>query len=480
MRPPSYKLPSPGARVGPFRVEGLLGRGGYGTVYRARWRRRDYALKFIRPESPDWKAWAERELAIHLRMHLHHPNLVRFHSCGRWPDTAEGMVYFATEYVPGQPVDRWGEASRTAREVAGLLLGISRALEVAHAAGVLHRDVKEDNILVRQADGRPVLVDFGVGTYPEAPRITRLPLPPGSWMYRTPEAVRFWQDHLGEPGSPRYRFSATDDLYPLGVISYRLLTGRTPYSPEEDRLMRELFTVVPAAPDVLNPRVPRVLSEVCMRLLAKTPEARFREAKALSAALEEALRGADAAWEVPLREGGEETEAGGTWARWRQAWREMDWTGKRARVGLAVVGLGALVAAGVGLLAAERTPPAEVLVRGLVEPVPVEREVWEVPTWAEPGQEVASPWKPPEGGEGAESPGVATPVPVASATPSKGETRMKKKVPGTQAEKERRETAPPGPMRCSPWPPPPTWPVPVPRSARSPRPRRARLVPSRP
>jgi serine/threonine-protein kinase len=191
--------------------------------------------------------------------------------------------------------------------VAALVLKLSRALGRVHEAGVLHRDLKDDNVLVRTADGEPVLVDFGAGTLPGMPRVTREALAPADLRFRSPESVAFFLRKSRQPGE-RYRYAPTDDLYALGVLFYALLTDVYPIDGAEPLMLTEILSCQPLPAHEMNERVPRELSDVCMRLLEKQPEARWASTGALCAALEAALKQAegDAAWDVPLCLGWEE------------------------------------------------------------------------------------------------------------------------------------------------------------------------------
>jgi serine/threonine protein kinase len=265
-------------------------------VYRARRGGRRYALKLI----PLWglAEWAEREVVILLR--LKHPNLVRIRGHGQWPDEAPQFFFIAMDFVEGRRLDVWAqEENPSAREVVRKVLGVARGLGAAHRARVVHRDLKESNVVVRESDGEAVVVDFGAGGYESAPSITGGVLPPGTPEYRAPEAWRFQQEHGDEPGRS-YQPGPSDDLYALGVVLYGLLTGRRPFLPDEAEGVEAVLHRAPKSPHVLNPRVPRALGDVCMRLLAKEPEERHPSAEALVAELEALLAQADASWDVAL------------------------------------------------------------------------------------------------------------------------------------------------------------------------------------
>ncbi|RKH92054.1 serine/threonine protein kinase [Corallococcus sp. AB045] len=296
MRPPPAIL-APGAEVLGYTVERQLGQGGFGTVYLARNAGQPFALKLLYlPRSGER---VEREVSILLK--LHHPHVVSLQGYGLWPPREPRFAVIVMEYVDGPSLDLWAhEENPSARQVTRVLVDVARALAATHAAGVLHRDVKEANIMVRASDGPAKLVDFGVGDYTGARDLTVDILPPGTPEYRAPEAWRYFRQHARVLGA-RYEAGTADDLWALGVVFYWLLTGRRPFDGDDDpSFIEAVLTQTPALPHEVNERVPHALSDVCLRLLGKTPETRTPSALAVVAALEEVLRGADAAWDVPL------------------------------------------------------------------------------------------------------------------------------------------------------------------------------------
>jgi len=439
-------LPPVGTSVGGFILEEVLGQGGYGTVFLARRGGCLFALKFI--SLPQAGEWARRELDVMLR--LEEVGGVGLKGHGFWPDEEPRFLFIAMEYVPGEELYDWAMHNNP-HAVSGVdvLLELARELAVVHSAGVVHRDIKGDNVLVRHADGLPVLLDFSVATYPGAPRVTGQEVP-GCREYLSPEAVRFNHEHAPEE---RYPASAADDLWALGVLAYKLLTATWPFQGHDAvETERRILHARPEPPHVRNPRVPRALGEVCLRLLEKEPSARYPDADAVVAALEEVRRGADAAWRVPLceawgpdaatteRQGPLSMERLG--ARWK---RLVDYERRHPRRGLPRLalpfegtrpsrgrtvgqGMRGVVLAGMGLLCAGHARPVSLSAPPSV-PV-VSRVTSRVASWGLTsevvfrGQEVA-PWgKPPEG-DGSAAPGwAATPAPVASATPPK-DTRVK-------------------------------------------------------
>ncbi|PTL83767.1 serine/threonine-protein kinase [Vitiosangium sp. GDMCC 1.1324] len=463
--------PAPGLRVDGYRLEARLGEGGQGSVYRARRGGRLYAIKFFFLASNDW-AWRELEIRLRLRR----VGSLEMLGCGVCPPTRPRFVYLVMPYVRGRPLYDWArEKNVTARDAARMVREMARQLVDVHAAGVVHRDIKGANVLVRKKDGMPVLVDFGVGTYVGAPEITNPMALPGTRHYRSPEALRFRRERAGDHSPAR----TSDDLWALGVLLYWLLTGSHPFDtadPREDEgaLADIILKHEPEPPHVRNPRVPRALSELCLRMLEKSLQARFPDARAVCAELEAVLAEADGTWDVPLCEawGPEEAttpqEEGLDLGDWLDKARRLKLYARlhprrgrpyplaeastipgppeapppgergnaadtsataepprtRGRPWRTVAWVGAALALGlVGLI---------VLLRSPAIPAPEEpsttSEVFSAPTMLEvtkPGQEVASESKPPEVGGGAAPSRDTTPAPVASATPRKDGTRVK-------------------------------------------------------
>jgi len=281
-----------GEEIAGFTVEGPLASGSFGAVYRARRGTQRFAIKLV-PRGPR----GDREVDALRR--VPHPNVVGFHGYGLWPHEEPRFLVLALELVEGRPLDVWAqEENPSALElVREVLLPLVHTLGEVHASGVVHRDVKESNVLIRDADGQPVLVDFGAAGYEGAPRLTAV-LPPGTPEYRSPEALRFARE---DEGTGSYPAGPGDDLWALGVTLYFLLTRELPFGDRQrPDLNLAILQETPTPPHVLNPRVPPVLSALCLYMLEKAPEARYADAEALEEALEEAVDRADDTWRVPL------------------------------------------------------------------------------------------------------------------------------------------------------------------------------------
>jgi serine/threonine-protein kinase len=292
-------LPQPGESVGGYRILSPVGKGGFGTVFKAERDGQLFALKVLRQGG--LHARARREIATLLL--LRHPSVVGFVGTDWWQQAGTGFLVIVMEWVEGVPLDVW--ASRfnpSALDVVAKVLLVARTLRDAHYAGVLHRDVKLDNLLLRLKDGVPVVVDWGLGVYPGAPSHTEPGrMPPGTPEYRSPQIVRYPFD--SDWGSDPYEPSQGDEQWALGVVLYWLLTDWLPFgSREVGGLYQRIEHEPPLAPVLRNPRVPEELSALCLRMLEKEPGARFESDVALCAALEEAqARGrGEASWQVPL------------------------------------------------------------------------------------------------------------------------------------------------------------------------------------
>ncbi|MFY0575927.1 serine/threonine-protein kinase [Cystobacter fuscus] len=246
-------LPQPGAMVGAYRIIEKLGRGGSGHVYKAERGGRFYAIKVL--DTLEEGGWSRRELAAMLRLSL--DNVVRFKSFDRWPDAEVGYPCIVMEFVPGPSLEDWAwRFNPSVRAVLRVFHKVVMALEDIFELGVLHRDVKASNILIREHDGEPVLIDFGFSAVRGDPMRT-VPgmLPPGTPEYRGPEAVRFVR---GETRALTYTYGLSDELWAAGVLLYWLLTDTLPFGSRNtpglnDRIRLE----TPLAPHVLNPGFPR-------------------------------------------------------------------------------------------------------------------------------------------------------------------------------------------------------------------------------
>jgi serine/threonine-protein kinase len=295
--------------VGTFRILEVLGAGGFGRVFKAERDGHLYALKMaLRPASAEQPAEDEdvdgrlaREAAF-LASRRHNPHLLPVLAMDFWPH-ARGYRYLVTPYVEADTFTEWcGKARPSAARLVDVFSELVRAVADLHQHGVHHRDLKGDNILVSREEARPLLIDFGGAHLPGVSTLT-VGLPPGALHMLPPEALAFLRSEVWKEGV-RFTGGMAADLYALGHLLYEALTDCHPFDPKlsPDELVAAIETVVPRAPHYINPRVPRVLSDIAMRLLSKRPEERYESAEALWRALWEAAKAGrkSRAWKVPV------------------------------------------------------------------------------------------------------------------------------------------------------------------------------------
>jgi serine/threonine protein kinase/tetratricopeptide (TPR) repeat protein len=258
-------------------IEGILGRGGMGVVYKARQLslKRTVALKMILAG-----AHAGPDLLARFRMeaeavaHLQHPNIVQIYEIG----DQDGLCYFSLEYVDGGSLAaQLAGGPRPPEDAARYVEVLARTMHYCHQKGIVHRDLKPANVLLT-AEGTPKVTDFGLAKQLEGDAgQTRSGAVIGTPSYMAPEQAA---------GRTRAIGPATD-VYALGAILYEMLTGRPPFKAETMvETLEQVRTRDPEPPSRLQPRVPRDLETVCLKALAKEPGRRYHSALAFAQDLE--------------------------------------------------------------------------------------------------------------------------------------------------------------------------------------------------
>lgn len=280
-----------GTMIDGWKVLEPLGAGGFGSVQKVEKNGRLYASKIaLLPEgaADEKKTHARTLRELLCLLLLDHPNIVRVVAHGRWPDETGGHLYLVLEYVEGWTLAQWIERTHpTVNEIIRVFVKIAAALAYMHARGVLHRDLKLINILIRKSDGEPIIIDFGAADFTQAPDITDAGLPPGTERYRAPEANRWWHLNRKKPKA-RYDFRVTDELFAFGVMLYDALTDPRP-TEERDRSAVNGILVPPRDPQARNPRIPMALASLVRRLLSRKPADRPEDFEAVRRELEELL-----------------------------------------------------------------------------------------------------------------------------------------------------------------------------------------------
>lgn len=267
------------ALAGEYSIERELGRGGMGIVYLAREVRlaREVAIKVLPPEltlDPEARDRFFREAQTAAR--LSHPNIVPIHRV----DETGGFVYFVMAYVNGQTLaERVRERGPLPpHHAARILREVAWALTYAHANGIIHHDIKAENILLERGTERALVTDFGIAGAVHADARDSDGLIAGSAHYASPEQI------AGEP------LDAASDIYSLGVTGFVALTGKLPFeAPTAREVVSMHLSTRPPSVQSFAPTVPTKLAQLIDRCLAKRPEHRFPSAAIFAEAIEHSI-----------------------------------------------------------------------------------------------------------------------------------------------------------------------------------------------
>ena len=292
-----------GQRIGAWRIVREIGRGGMGAVYLAERADQEFeqrvAIKVVRRGMDTDEIVRRFRSERQILAHLDHPNIAKLFDGGT---TEDGRPYFVMEHVEGRPIDQFcAERKLPVRERLELFRQACAAIHFAHQNLIVHRDLKPANILVT-ADGVPKLLDFGIAKLLDPTQdplaLTRLDLRPMTPEYASPEQVR------GEP------ITTASDVYSLGVLLYRLLTGQRPYRPTTDHqaLADAICKTEPVRPSSVIARAGEVkppdaetrllrrqlagdLDNIVLMAMRKDPQRRYASADQLSNDIERHLQG---------------------------------------------------------------------------------------------------------------------------------------------------------------------------------------------
>ncbi len=265
---------------GRYRIVALLGEGGMGSVYSAHDQQLDrlVALKLPRLNAGDDEEVLERFYRETRAMaSVEHPNLCTIHDVGEH----EGIPYFTMSFIQGRSLDDHlkQEGPFSVAQASKIVRKLASAMEAAHKAGVVHRDLKLSNVIIR-THGEPIILDFGLAQQEVAGdnRLTQTGIAMGTPSYMSPEQVDGDLDRIGPP----------TDVYSLGVMLFELLTGRLPFTGSMASVMGQILRDEVPAPTTVRDGLPPQLNTICRKAMAKKPEARYTAGE-LAKALEQSF-----------------------------------------------------------------------------------------------------------------------------------------------------------------------------------------------
>jgi serine/threonine protein kinase/formylglycine-generating enzyme required for sulfatase activity len=258
-------------KIGRYSVVGMLGRGAFGTVYRAHDDDLDRPVAIKVPhrrrisKPTDIEAYLNEARMV---ARLEHPSLVQVYDVGR---TDDNLCYVVSRYVEGRDLAaRLRQERPPYTEVARIVAIVADALHYAHERDLVHRDVKPANILLGQ-DGKPCVTDFGLAIKEED--FGKGPKRAGTPAYMSPEQAR------GEG----HRVDGRSDIFSLGVVMYELLTGRLPFrSKKVDELLKEIARTDAKPPRQIEASIPRELERICLKAMSNRVRDRYTTAKDLA------------------------------------------------------------------------------------------------------------------------------------------------------------------------------------------------------
>jgi serine/threonine protein kinase len=257
-------------QIGPYKIEAPLGQGGMGIVYRALDTKlnRSVAIKFLSQELADAAARRRFQREAQMASSLNHPHILTVYDIGE----DEGRQYLVTEFVDGGTLKSWAAAKkRSWRDVVELLTGVADGLAVAHESGILHRDIKPDNILTTKS-GYAKLADFGLAKLVESagapdttPTLTEGATRPGMILgtiaYMSPEQAS------GQEVDGR------SDVFSFGIMLYEQLAGQRPFTGAND--LEILQKIIHGIPQPIAETLPPALKEIVRKALEKNPADRY-------------------------------------------------------------------------------------------------------------------------------------------------------------------------------------------------------------
>jgi len=318
----------PGAQIGVYRIESEIGAGGMGVVYRGLDTKlnRPVAVKVLSNQVADKVARSRFQREAQMASSLNHPHIVTVYDA----DEFEGQQYLVTEFVDGGTLASWVKQVRPWRQTVELLIGVGDALAAAHAANILHRDIKPGNILLSKS-GYAKLADFGLAKLTDASAAASDVTITSGYSGTIPGAVLGTPAYMSPEQSQGSPMDSRSDIFSFGSMFYELLSGTRPFTGKNSLDLLNAIVHAPAPP--LSAEIPVALRIIVEKALEKDPADRYQSAREMVVDLRRVVRSSsgtsvEAASQAPARE-------------------------RRKQLGVFTIVAGILIAAAIGALAAK-------------------------------------------------------------------------------------------------------------------------------
>lgn len=255
------------------RPEWFIGKGSFGSVYKAEKNGVFYALKVFQSEllKTEYRSRLDREMKAIQK--ISHPNVVKFHDFGTFKENEFEYFYIVMDFVDGQPLTNFVGTVQEAKCIE-IISSILDTLDAVHKEGIIHRDLKPANIIINQK-GVPIILDFGLAKLIDYSSITQTGERVGTFFYMSPEQV-----------TDSKNIDNRSDYFSIGVIFYQMLTGVLPYDATNlPALIDQIKNQYPKNPSELNGSIANQTENIILKLLEKTPYKRFQTVDAIKNAL---------------------------------------------------------------------------------------------------------------------------------------------------------------------------------------------------
>jgi eukaryotic-like serine/threonine-protein kinase len=279
----------PGAQIGTYRIESEIGAGGMGVVYKGLDTKlnRPVAVKVLSNRVADKVSRTRFQREAQMASSLNHPHIVTVYDA----DEFEGQQYLVTEFVDGGTLASWVKQVRPWRQTVDLLGGVGDALAAAHAANILHRDIKPGNILLSKS-GYAKLADFGLAKLTDSSAVSSEETITAGYTGTIPGAVLGTPAYMSPEQAQGNPMDSRSDIFSFGAMFYELLTGTRPFAGKNNLDLLNAIVYSPAAP--LPIEIPLAVRIIVEKALEKDPADRYQTAREMVVDLRRVVRSSSA------------------------------------------------------------------------------------------------------------------------------------------------------------------------------------------